>query len=323
MTLNLVTGADGFVGQHLVAELLKQGEDVVGAVQRTPPRLTTLADEEAARVQWTAMDLERGDTVEALVDGVDADRVFHLAGLASPLASFGEPVSSLRVNVVGTLFLLEALARRRRTGKTDPVILISGSAHVYGAAASRYRPLTEESPLEPLSPYAVSKAAQEMLGLQYHRGFALPVIVTRSFNHTGPGQSPSFVAPHLAAQVHALRQGGGKGAVRLGNADARRDFTDVRDVVRAYVALTDRGRIGEVYNVCSGFSYAVRDLLAVLAGLAGVDVETETDPQSTRPADVPEMLGSYARLAADTGWSPQIEIRSSLADLLEEQGADG
>ncbi len=323
MTLNLVTGADGFVGQHLVAELLKQGEDVVGAVQQTPPLLTTLSEKEATRVHWTAMDLERPDTVEALVNGVDADRVFHLAGLASPAASFGEPVSSLRVNVVGTLFLLEALARRRRTEKTDPTILISGSAHVYGAAATRYRPLTEESPLEPLSPYAVSKAAQEMLGLQYHRGYGLSVIVTRSFNHTGPGQSPSFVAPHLAAQVHGIRQAGGKGTVRLGDPDARRDFTDVRDVVCAYVALTERGRVGEVYNVCSGVSYAAKDLLAVLADLAGVDVHIETDPQRTRPGDVPEMLGSYARLAADTGWGPQIEIRSSLADLLEAQAASG
>jgi GDP-4-dehydro-6-deoxy-D-mannose reductase len=320
VTLNLVTGADGFVGQHLVAELLRRGEDVVGAVQQTPPRLTTLAENEAARVQWTAMDLERQDTVEALIVGIDADRVFHLAGLASPAASFGEPVSSLRVNVVGTLFLLEALAKRRRTQKADPVILISGSAHVYGSAATRYHPLTEESPLEPLSPYAVSKAAQEMLGLQYQRGYGLSVIVTRSFNHTGPGQSPSFVAPHLAAQVHEIRQKGSKGAVRLGDPHARRDFTDVRDVVCAYVALTERGRVGEVYNVCSGAGYAVKDLLAILADLAGVVVEIETDPKSTRPADVPEMLGSYARLAADTGWSPRIEIRSSLADLLEAQG---
>jgi GDP-4-dehydro-6-deoxy-D-mannose reductase len=212
--------------------------------------------------------------------------------------------------------LLEELAEVRRQTRSDPLVLISGSAHVYGAAAARYLPLTEECPLEPLSPYAVSKAAQELLGLQYHRSRGLSVIVTRSFNHTGPGQTPTFVAPQLADQVRGIARSGGVGAVAVGAPGVRRDFTDVRDVVRAYIALTEKGRVGSVYNVCSGRSYAVSELLDILAELANVSVTVELNPGKQRPVDVAEMVGSYARLAADTGWSPEIDIRTSLADLL-------
>ncbi len=314
--MNLVTGADGFVGQHLVTELLRRGEEVVGAVLKMPPQLTTLTGSEAGRVRWLTMDLERVDTIRELTRQTDADRVFHLAGLSSPAASFDDPVAPLKINAMGTLLLLEELAEIRRGAGRDRLILISGSAHVYGAAAARHRPLTEGCPLEPLNPYAVSKAVQELLGLQYYRSRGLSVIVTRSFNHTGPGQSPTFVAPQLAAQVREIRQRGGSGAVKVGAPEVRRDFTDVRDVVRAYIALTERGEPGTVYNVCSGCSYAVSEILDMLAELAGVSVTVESDPRRRRPIDVTEMVGSYARLAADTGWAPEIGIRTSLADLL-------
>lgn len=316
MTTNLVTGADGFVGQHLVAELLRRGEDVIGAVLKVPPQLTTLGASEAGRVRWRAMNLEDVGTIRELIRGARTDRVFHLAGLSSPAASFDDPVAPFRVNATGTLLLLEELAEIRLGSGRAPVILISGSSHVYGAAAARHRPLTEACPLEPLNPYAVSKAAQELLGLQYHRSRGLPVIVTRSFNHTGPGQSATFVAPQLAEQVTAIRRTGGSGAVKVGAPEVRRDFTDVRDVVRAYIALTEKGEVGTVYNVCSGRSYAVGELLAILAELADVDVSVESDPTKRRPIDVSEMVGSYARLADDTGWAPEIDIRDSLADLL-------
>lgn len=318
MTVNLVTGADGFVGQHLVTELLRRDEEVVGAVQDLPPQLTTLSEPLAQRVRWVSMDLERVETIRALTRQTRPDRIFHLAGLSSPAASFDDPAASLRVNAAGTLLLLEELAEVRREAQSDPVILISGSAHVYGAAAARHRPLTEDCPLEPLSPYAVSKAAQELLGLQYHRSRGLSVIMTRSFNHTGPGQSRNFVAPQLAAQIREIARMGGQGTVAVGSPSVRRDFTDVRDVVRAYIALTERGVVGTVYNVCSGRSYEVGELVDTLAELADVSVTIESDPSKRRQNDVAEMVGSYARLAADTGWSPVIDIRTSLADLLSE-----
>jgi GDP-4-dehydro-6-deoxy-D-mannose reductase len=316
VTLNLVTGADGFVGQHLVVELLQRGEGVVGAIQGREPLLTTLAEAEARRVHWDTLELEDEASVRRLARAHRADRIFHLAGLSSPADSLTDPVSALRVNCVGTLYLLDELTAVRRESGYDPLILITGSAHVYGASAARFQPLSEEHPLEPLNPYAVSKAAQEMLGLQFCRSAGLSVIVTRSFNHTGPGQRPSFVASQLAAQVHAIREAEGVGTVKVGDPSVRRDFTDARDVVRAYVALCERGRPGTVYNVCAGQTYAIAELVETLARLAGVGVTVEPEPDRARAADAPIVVGSYARLAEATGWAPAITIERSLADLL-------
>lgn len=320
MTRNLVTGADGFVGQHLIAELLRRGDDVVGAVLEIPPRLTTLPRSEAARVRWVQVEIRQAQTVRELVRAHPVERVFHLAALSSVKESLSDPVTPVLVNAVGTLNLLEALERRRDETGNHPRVLISGSAEVYGSAAMRCRPLTESCPLEPLSSYAVSKAAQEMLGLQFHRTAGLSVVVTRSFNHTGPGQRPTFVAAQLASRIQEIRTTGGRGVVKVGNPLVRRDFTDVRDVVRAYIALSERGEAGQVYNVCSGRCYAIGELLEMLVGLADVQVEVERDPERARPADVPEMVGSYSRLSEATGWSPTIDIRQSLADLLAWQG---
>lgn len=321
MTTSLVTGADGFVGQHLVAALLGHGDDVIGAIREEPPALTTLSPSEAERVSWRSFDLERPENVRTLVRDNRVDRVFHLAGLSSVAESLSDYLSPLRVNALGTQVLLHELADMTTdAGGAAPTVLVSGSAEAYGAAASRHRPLTEGAPLEPVNAYAVSKAAQELVALQVYRSRGLPVIVTRSFNHIGPGQRSAFVAPQLASQVAAIREagGGGAGEVRVGNPAVRRDFTDVRDVVRAYVDLTEKGRPGEVYNVCSGRSYSIEHLLEVLADLAGISVEVVTDPERTRSVDVMEMVGSCGRLTSRTGWRPAIDLRTSLADLLAE-----
>lgn len=315
MTTNLVTGADGFVGQHLIAELLGRGERVVGAVKSLPAQLTTLPLQEADRVTWLEFDLEHPHSVRSMVRSERPDRVFHLAALSSVAQSLEEPVASLRINALGTLYVLDALAAAYG-GDGGPRVLISGSADVYGSAAARHRPLTEECPLEPLTPYAVSKLTQEALGLQFQRAGRLPVTVARSFNHTGPGQRPTFVAAQLAARIAEIRASGGRGVVRVGNPDVRRDFTDVRDVVRAYLALSERGEPGRAYNVCSGVSHRVGSLLETLAEIAAVDVSVELDEGRARAVDIPELVGSPARLQAATGWAPQIELRQSLADLL-------
>lgn len=317
MSVSLVTGADGFVGQHLLVALLEAGDAVIGTTRQPEPQLTTLDPDKAERVTWVRLELEDRGSVRAAVRDHPADRIFHLAGLASVADSLDNPEAPLRVNAIGTLFLLEELAVLRKESGRDPAVLISGSAQVYGAAANRFRPLTEVCPLEPLSPYAVSKAAQELLGRQSHRAADLAVILTRSFNHTGPGQSRSFVAAELAARVREIRGRDGAGSVKVGNAAARRDFTDVRDVVRAYVTLTEKGEPGEIYNVCSGRSYSVEELLRVLADVAGVQVEMESDPRRRRRVDIPELVGSYAKLEETTGWAPRIDLRASLGDLLE------
>ncbi|MGD2215948.1 MAG: GDP-mannose 4,6-dehydratase [Gemmatimonadales bacterium] len=316
MTLNLVTGADGFVGQHLVAALLERGERVIGAVQGGEPKLTTLSAAEAARVRWVTLELEQEESVRSVARTCEADCIFHLAGLSSPADSLSDPISPMRVNAIGSLFLLDELARMSRESGYAPPVLISGSGHVYGAAAARFQPLKEEHPLEPLNPYGVSKVAQEMFGRQFQRSHGLAVVVTRSFNHTGPGQRSTFVAPQLAAQVQSVRDAGGVGSVKVGDPTVRRDFTDVRDVVEAYIALTEAGQPGGVYNVCSGRAYAVGELLEMLARAAGVEVTVETDACRARPSDAPVVVGSNERLAAATGWAPEIPIEQSLSDLL-------
>lgn len=314
--LNLVTGADGFVGQHLVAELLSRGEDVVGAVQGGEPKLTTLPAVAAERVRWVSLELGEEESVRSVARSCEADRIFHLAGLSSPADSLADPVSAMRINAIGSLYLLDELVAMRRESGYEPLILITGSAHVYGAAAARFQPLDEGHPLEPLNPYGVSKVAQEMFGRQFQRSHGLSVVVTRSFNHIGPGQRPSFVAPQLAAQVQRILQAGGVGTVKVGDPTVRRDFTDVRDVVEAYLALAESGEPGGVYNVCSGRAYGVGELLELLARAADVEVMVETEPERARPSDVPIVVGSNARLVEATGWAPKIPIERSLSDLL-------
>lgn len=315
----LVTGAAGFAGQHLVAELLRQGASVVGVALESKPHLSTLSSEEGEAVTWVQADLLQRDQVRAALRAYPADRIFHLAAFSSVRKSHQDPDAAMSVNVVGTLNLLEELAALRLESESDPRVLITGSAEVYGASAARCRPLNEDCPLEPLSPYAVSKAAQEMLALTFARTNALPVIVTRSFNHTGPGQQPPFVAPELATQVARARRTStaGSAPIRVGNPEIRRDFTDVRDVVRAYVALIEDGEPGEVYNVCSEKTYSIGELITMLAEVAGLEVELELDAERAHAVDVPEVIGDASRLRAATGWSPAIEMRKTLADLLE------
>ena len=317
MTQNLVTGAGGFVGQHLVAELLGRGEGVVGAVLFDPPELTTLSQSEAGKVTWVQADLERPAQVRSLVAGRAFDRVYHLAGFSSEQKSHENADSVFTVNVLGTLHLLEALTAGRYAEDVRPRVIISGSSQVYGSAASRYNPLNEECPVEPLSPYAVSKATQELLGLQFHRTSGLSVIVTRSFNHTGPGQRPPFVAPQLASQIVDAERGERSATLLVGNPEIRRDFSDVRDVVRAYVLLADRGEVGQIYNVCSGRSYAIGELIDMMAEIAGVEVTVERDPERARSVDIPEMVGDASKLRSATSWSPEIDIRETLKGLLD------
>lgn len=280
-----------------------------------PPRLTTLPPEVAARVTWAAFDLEDPARVQALVRDHPAAEIFHLAAFTSVGRSWSDAAAAFRVNAIGTLFLLQAVAAARETGAGDPRILVVGSAEAYGASAQAGRPLAEDAPLRPLSPYAVSKAAQEMLALQAHRASGLWAVVARSFNHTGPGQRPPFAAGEFALQLRAAKRAGAPARIAVGNLDARRDFTDVRDVARAYRLLIERGEAGRVYNVCRGEAVSLREILLRLAEIAGVRAEPVVEPGHLRPVDLPEVVGDPAALAAATGWHPQVDLRRSLEDL--------
>jgi GDP-4-dehydro-6-deoxy-D-mannose reductase len=299
----LVTGAAGFAGSHVVQALAATG-DVVAWRRATPP-----PDEIAPLATWQQVDLLDRDEVRAAIQRLKPEAVYHCAGAPNVAHSWRDTVTPLSSNVLATHRLLDAL---RRTGSRCRIV-IPGSATVY---APSMEPLTEQSPVAPASPYAVSKLAQEQLGLRAAGEDGLDVIVTRSFNHTGPRQSAAFAAPSMARQIALIESGVVAPVIKVGNLDAQRDLTDVRDVVRAYMALMEKGASSTVYNVSSGFARSMRSVLEALIARARVTVHIETDPSLLRPSDTPVQRGDSARLRAATGWRPEIPFDQTLDDLL-------
>jgi GDP-4-dehydro-6-deoxy-D-mannose reductase len=316
----LVTGASGFVGGYLVSRLAASGAEVLGldAVlpgpgaaasfdiggEMLPPPLP------ATGAEIRQCDLLDPSALESAVGGFGPDVVFHLAAQSSAARSFKDPLGTLRTNVMGTMNLLEAV---RKSGRAR--IVVTGSAEEYGIRPPEEMPLSEDSAIEPVSPYAASKAAQNVLVMQYRRAFDMDIIATRSFNHTGPGQTTVFALPSFAKQCAEIKAGLREPVLRTGNLDVVRDFLDVRDVVEAYVLLAEKGRSGRIYNVCSGEGLNLSAAVEQLTGLTGLEVSVETDPERFRPADVPVLTGDNGRLVEDCGWSPSIEKGKMLSDL--------
>jgi GDP-4-dehydro-6-deoxy-D-mannose reductase len=295
----LVTGGLGFVGRHLVAHL-REHEDEVVVLDRHGE---------------AGVDITDAASVSDAIGRAAPEAVYHLAGWADVGGSWQHPVDAFRANAEGTLNVLLACAE---VGVHR--VLSVGSADVYGVVTEAELPLTEMSPLRPASPYAASKVAADFLGLQAHLGQGLGVIRVRAFNHLGPGQTDRFVAAALAARIAANERDGGD-TVRVGDLSARRDFTDVRDVVRAYRLVVELGSPGEVYNVCSGVDLAVQELADRMLALATRPMRLEPDPSLLRPVEVPVLRGDATKLRDATGWSPQIPIERTVADLLDEQRA--
>jgi GDP-4-dehydro-6-deoxy-D-mannose reductase len=292
-----VTGGHGFVGTWLVDHLLHTGDEVVAP--------------------GPGLDVTEPAALRRAMADAGPDAVYHLAALTHVGRSWDEPGEFLRVNAGGTLNVLEA------AGRCDPVprVLLVSSAEVYGAVTPADVPVDEAAPLCPVSPYAASKAAAELVGVQAHLGRGLPVVRARPFNHAGPGQAHTFVVPGVARRILRALHSGGR-VLPVGNLTPRRDITDVRDVVRAYRLLVERGRPGEVYNVCSGRDVSVEELVRRLLALAGADLELLTDPALSRPVDVPVLVGDASRLRAATGWEPAVPLDDTLAAVLEEARMD-
>jgi GDP-4-dehydro-6-deoxy-D-mannose reductase len=306
----LVTGVAGFVGVHLSRFLLAEspGVEVFGVVRPGGARKRVPGE-----VRTLDADLEDAPQVEAIFDRVQPERIVHLAAQSSPQASWADPAGTLRTNVVGLLNLLEGLRRRQ----LSPRILVVGSAEEYGMVDPRHLPVTEDAPLRPATPYAVSKVAQGYLALQYALAFGMDIVRTRTFHHTGPGRGGSFAESAFARQIVDVELGRQPPVLEVGNLEAVRDFSDARDVVRAYWALLDRGKAGDVYNVCSGKGVRIRDVLDTLLGASGARVDVRVSPDRLRPADVPVLVGSAARLRDVTGWEGRLSLDQSLADLLQ------
>jgi len=300
----LVTGAAGFAGSHVVEALAGNGTTPLGWTHRAAP-----PSEIVSLAEWESVDLLDLEAVRAAIARARPSAVVHCAGAPNVAHSWRDTLTPLSVNVLATHHLFDAL---RRAGAPCRVI-VPGSATVYAASAA---PLTEDSPVAPSNPYAVSKLAQEELSLRAAREDGVDVIVTRPFNHTGPRQSAAFAAPNMARQIALIEAGLAEPLIRVGNLEAQRDFTDVRDIARAYVGLIHQGTPSTVYNVSSGVPRVMRSVLEALVTRARVAVRVEPDPALMRPSDTPVLVGDSTKLQRATGWQPQIAFDRTLDDLL-------
>jgi GDP-4-dehydro-6-deoxy-D-mannose reductase len=305
----------GFAGSHLADYLASLPEadsevwgcDLTGRRQPYHPQ----------RLNLLATDLCRPEDVRALVEHVRPDRIYHLAGQAFVGDSWASPWATIETNLRSQVNVLEAVLAARLT----PRLLVVGSAEEYGRVPPEALPVNEACPLRPDSPYSVSKVGQDYLGLQYFLSYQLPIVRVRPFNHIGPRQNPKFVAPAFASQIAAIEAGRQPPVLRVGNLTARRDFTDVRDMVRAYVLALDHGEPGEVYNLGSGRSRTVQELLDRLLSFSNVKIEVVPDSGRLRPVDVPELVCDAGKFRARSGWEPSLRFEQSLRDLLDYERA--
>lgn len=301
-----VTGIEGFAGHYLAGELAGAGWRVSGSY---------LDESLAAGLQATRLfraDLTSGEELLGALGESEPDIIYHLAAQSSAALSFKEPELTFGVNVLGTVKLLEAARRLRK----KPRLVLVSSCEVYGPNPDD-RPLDESRPYAPRSPYAASKAAQEISCLQYSRSYDLDVLIARPFPHIGPGQSDTFALPSFARQIAEIEAGIRPPVVMVGNLEARRDFLDVRDVARAYRLLGEKGSRGEAYNICTGQARSVGQALETMLGFSESTIKIEQDPKRLRPSDTPLLLGDNSKLAAETGWAPEHEVEASLGDLLD------
>jgi GDP-4-dehydro-6-deoxy-D-mannose reductase len=329
----LITGVTGMAGSHL-AEYLVQKEDLqVYGTFRWRSRMDNLdnlkgdgnlniitSDLEAtpsnrgnaSKLNLIEADITDPFSMKRMVAAVKPDRIFHLAAQSYVPVSWIAPAETLHTNIVGTVNLLEAV----RSAGIDPIIHIAGSSEEYGYVLPDELPLKETNPLRPLSPYAVSKVAQEMLAYQYFMSYGLKSIVTRGFNHEGPRRGEVFVTSSLAKQIAEIEKGLREAVLYTGDLSSKRDWSDVRDFVKAYWTVVEKGTPGEVYNVGSGVAREVREMLDMLLGMTNASIEAKVDPARLRPSDAKVLICDATKFKEYTGWQPQIPFEKTLKDLL-------
>lgn len=308
----LITGITGFAGSHLAEHLLALKDVEVFGTIRWRSR-TENVESIRNRITLVECDLADASAVDRAIATARPDLIFHLAAQSFVPTSWVAPSETITNNVIGQLNLFEAV---RRAG-IDPLVQIACSSEEYGLVHEDEVPITEDNPLRPQSPYAVSKIAQDFLGYQYFCSYGLRVVRTRTFNHTGPRRGEVFVTSNFAKQVAEIEQGLVEPVLRVGNLEARRDFTDVRDVVKAYWLALERGEPGDVYVIASGRARRISEVVDMLLGMAKVPIRVERDPARMRPSDVPVLLGNSTKFRKKTGWEPVIPFEQTLTDLLE------
>ncbi len=309
----LITGVTGFVGSHLVDHIARtQPKAEIHGICRWRSRTENI-DHLTSGLTLHDCDIRDASSVHEVMAEVKPDQVYHLAAQSYVPASWHQPEETLSTNVLGQLHLFEAV---RKLGLPTRV-LIAGSSEEYGDVHADEVPIKETNPLRPLSPYAVSKVAQDMLGYQYHRSYKLDVVRTRAFNHEGPRRGSVFVTSNFCKQVAEIEKGRRPPVLCVGNLEAKRDFTDVRDVVRAYWLALEKGKPGEVYNIGSGRCWVIGDMLKLILSMTDQVIEVRPDPKRMRPSDVPVLLCDAGKFTRETGWKPEIPFEQTLRDLLQ------
>jgi GDP-4-dehydro-6-deoxy-D-mannose reductase len=306
----LITGASGFAGQHLLRYL--------ATVQPAAEWHGTIFNADAAAlvpgVIYHRLDLCETEKVQHLIHDIRPDEIYHLAAQSAPSRSLKSPWYTLETNIRTQLNLLQSCLET----KLSPRVILVTSSEVYGVVTPEELPITENHPLRPANHYSLSKITQDLMGWQYYMAHKLPVIRVRAFNHIGTGQSADFVATDFAQQIARIEQGQQPPVMRVGNLNARRDFTDVRDTVRAYHLLMQYGLPGESYNVASGTPHSIQELLDILLSYSITPIQIEPDPNRMRPADIPILQGDYSKLKNLTGWQPAIPFRDTLLNVLND-----
>lgn len=308
----LITGITGFAGSHLADYCLARGGIDVYGIIRWRSRTENI-EHLKNDVEFVECDLRDASSTRDVIGNIRPDYIFHLAAQSFVPTSWHAPTESLTTNVIGQLNIFEAV--RKIDLKTR--IQIACSSEEYGMVAEDELPITEDSPLRPLSPYGVSKVGQDLLGYQYFMSYDMDIVRTRGFNHTGPRRADVFVVSDFAKQIVEVERGLREPVLSVGNLDAERDFTDVRDMVRAYYLALEKGKSGEVYNICSETSWKIQTMLDKLLALSNVKIEVRTDPSRLRPSDVPRLRGDCSRFKRDTGWKPEIPFDKTLQDMLD------
>ena len=309
----LITGASGFVGSHLVDYLALNLNNILFGTSFSKNGSNNLS-ENKKKIELLEVDLRNEEEVFDLVDKVKPDIIYHLAAFTSAADSFKSPRETVLNNIACQINIFEAM---RKSGLLNSKTLVVASAEVYGSVRKEDMPMDEETPLNPTNPYAVSKLAQDFLGRQYFLSYGLKTVRVRPFNHVGPRQSPNFVVSGFAQKIVEVEKGKREPLLPVGNLEAKRDFTDVRDVVRAYSLLMEKGEFGEVYNIGSGVSYKISEILNKLLSFSNAKIKIESNQSLFRPIDDPELVCDASKLIKLTSWKPEIPIEQTLKDTLD------
>jgi len=308
----LITGVTGFAGSYLARQIVPQKDCELFGTYLSVDSLSQISDIKNS-IKPIHLDLMDFNGVKKVIEETKPDQLYHLAALTSPTQSFKEPAAVMVNNITAQINILENI----KNANLSTRILVISSAEVYGQVDSSDIPIDEDTPFRPVNPYAVSKITQDFMGLQYHLGYGMDVVRVRPFNHIGPGQTYQFVTSAFAKKIAEIEKGKREPVLEVGNLEAKRDFTDVRDMVKAYVLLMEKGKSGDAYNVGLGKSYKISKILEILLSMSDKKIIVKKSPELLRPSDNPNLLCDNSKIAKLTGWKPEIALKQTLKEILD------